>query len=35
MVETTHEKGSGWNVEMTKPGAKPRIINTFNTEAEA
>ena len=30
-----HKKGPACDVEMTEPGAKPRIIDTFNTEAEA
>jgi hypothetical protein len=27
--------GSAYDVEMTEPGAAPRIVNTFNSEAEA
>lgn len=29
------KKGKACDVEMTEPGAAPRIVNTFNTEAEA
>lgn len=29
------KRGLACDVEMTEAGAKPRIINTFNTEAEA
>ena len=29
------KKGPACDVEMTEAGAKPRIINTFNTEADA
>jgi hypothetical protein len=29
------KKGPACDVEMAEAGAKPRIINTFNTEAEA
>lgn len=40
MEKTTYriiprKKGTACDVEMTEPGAKPRIVNTFNTEAEA
>ena len=29
------KKGTACDVEMTAPGSPPRIVNTFNTEAEA
>jgi hypothetical protein len=29
------KRGLACDVEVTEPGASPRIINTFNTEAEA
>ena len=29
------KKGTACNVEMTEPGSPPRIVNTFNSEAEA
>jgi len=27
--------GAAFDVEMTEPGAAPRIVNTFNTESDA
>jgi hypothetical protein len=30
-----HKRGPACDVEMTEAGAEPRIVNTFNTEAEA
>jgi hypothetical protein len=27
--------GSAYDVELIEPGAVPRIVNTFNTEADA
>ena len=40
MAKTTYriiprKKGTACDVEMTEPGAAPRIVNTFNSEAEA
>jgi hypothetical protein len=40
MAKTTYriiprKKGKACDVEMTEPGAAPRIVNTFNSEAEA
>jgi hypothetical protein len=40
MAKTTYrvvpqKRGPACDVEMTEAGAKPRIIDTFNTEAEA
>jgi hypothetical protein len=40
MKKTTYrillrKKGQTCDVEMTEAGAKPRIVNTFNSEAEA
>jgi len=29
------KNGRTCDVEMTEPGAQPRIVNTFNSEAEA
>ena len=29
------KKGTVCDVEMTEPGSPPRIVNTFNTEADA
>jgi hypothetical protein len=29
------KRGTACDVEMTEPGAAPRIVNTFNSEAEA
>jgi hypothetical protein len=30
-----HENQRSCDVEMTEPGAMPRIVNTFNTEPDA
>ena len=30
-----HKRGTACDVEMTEAGAEPRIVDTFNTEAEA
>ena len=40
MAKTTYrvlirKDGETSDVEMTEPGAQPRIVNTFNSEAEA
>jgi hypothetical protein len=31
----SRQHGRAFDVEMTEPGAPPRIVNTFNKEADA